>query len=239
MRPVPLRVARNERIHPGPASLVFARVPICVKAAQQFAGGSIFHTIVSDGRIPDRYAGLFEDADAKQAAENLEHSRDHAIQLKVRAQLLFIKIKESPALLFGQVAYVPWLNRVISKRSRKLGQALVFLLKERRRFFAQVFEKGLCAFTVMRHAILEHEVGEIPISKKLGFFPPQSQDFLDESAVVIFTRSGSRIISPPQITPDCAVIKISHHGGIAGRLQSKSPAFPALFPGAFTSEYAR
>ena len=55
------RTAGDQRVHPGAAALVFARIPVGVKAAQE-RPGFVVDVVVARLRIPNRNAGLFRHA---------------------------------------------------------------------------------------------------------------------------------------------------------------------------------
>ena len=83
--------AGDQGIHPGTAALVFARVPVGIKAAQESAV-PIMDIVVADLRVPYRHAGPFGYPDAVQPVDQVEKSGQDAVEREVRAERLLVKV---------------------------------------------------------------------------------------------------------------------------------------------------
>ena len=168
-----------ERIHPGAAALVFARVPIGVE------GAAVFDRVAfcTDG-IPDGHAGFVLHDDAEDAAENFEHAGDHAIEREIGAQGFLVEIVEGEALFFGLIADVPGLER----RPAKFSSSWFSSRKRFSVFSRRSSRKDLGALACVGHAVVEHQIGEVGETQQLGFFAAELEDFRDERAVVVRVR---------------------------------------------------
>ena len=138
-----IRIAGDERVHPGAAALVLARKPVRVEAAQKLARRSILHPVIFDCRIPAGTPGSAITLMPKNAAEDIEHAGHHSIQFKVGPQLLFIEIVKRQALFFGQVADVPGLDVCRSPALLPNSAGSVFSLEERLGLFAADLQETL------------------------------------------------------------------------------------------------
>ena len=70
----------------------------------------VFDTEILNRRIPAGHARFLNYFNAQDAAEDVEHAGDNALQFEVRPEFLFIEFIESDALFFGKIADVPGLN---------------------------------------------------------------------------------------------------------------------------------
>ena len=122
-----------EEIHPSPSPLRFAWEPVGVERAQQTA--SVAHFVEADFRMPDTDRRTFDprfgrtddglrpgslvemigiasdDLDTEETAEEAEHTGDHAVDRKPRAQGLVIEIIFLAAHLLGPVTEFPRVQR--------------------------------------------------------------------------------------------------------------------------------
>ena len=121
--------AGDQRVHPGAAALVLARIPVGIETSQQRAV-LVVDRVVLRPRIPDRRARLLGHAHAEQAPGDLEHAVDHALQREVRPQRLLVEVVQRLALLLGVVGHVPGLE--FARAVRKLAaEGLQFLVLAR------------------------------------------------------------------------------------------------------------
>ena len=121
------------------------------------------------GRIPDRHVGHLSHPDSENAAEDLEHPRDHAVQGKVRPQGFLVEIVQSGALLFGPVADIPGLEFLAGERL----QLLILLAEALFGLLAQIPQEVLRALAGVRHAIVQDQIGEVAEAEQLGLFLAQ------------------------------------------------------------------
>ena len=130
------------------------------------------------------------DADSKNAAEDLEHPRDHAIQRKVRPQSFFVEIVQRGALLLGPVADIPRLELLAGERL----QLLILFAEALLGLGAQVPQEVLRALAGVRHAIVEHQVGEVAEAQQLGFLVPQLQDLAPSARGYRASPEAARVL---------------------------------------------
>ena len=132
-------------------------------------------------RIPGRHVVHLGDPDSENAAEDLEHPRDHAIQRKVRPQSFLVEIVQSRALLLGPVADIPRLELPAGERF----QLLILFAKTLLGLGAQIPQEVLRALAGVRHAIVQDQVGEVAEAQQLGFLVPQLKNLGHQGAVVV------------------------------------------------------
>ncbi len=84
-------------------------------------------------------------------------------------------------------------------------------------------QKLLRAPASVRHAIFQHQVGEVPIAQKIRFLPPEFQNALDDWTVVVFVRNRAIHVCFVNLAADSCVIQIGHQRDIARGLQCESP----------------
>src|SRR5690606_4472174 len=125
---------------------------------------------------------------AVEALGDLEEPREHAVGLEVRAERLLVEVVEREALLLGPVAHVPGLHRARGLALDLLAERLELLLLALERGAGLVLELGDEARRVgagLRHAVLEHEVGEVAVAEQLRLLAPQLEDAQQVAAVVV------------------------------------------------------
>jgi hypothetical protein len=231
----PLRgTAGDQRVHPRAAALVFARIPVGVEPADEFAV-LVVNVVVADLRVPVGDALLFGHADAVEAVNQVEHPGHHLFQREVGPQRLLVEIVESGALFFRVVSHVP---RLEFRRARaldgppELQQLAIFFAEAALRLGFQVLEKMEGAGAVVGHAVFEHQVGEVGEAQKTRLLAPQFQNAADERAIVAAFLGGADAVGLVEVAAGGGVIHVGHHRQVIGRLQSEAPAFQSLALGA-------
>ena len=158
--------------------------------------------------------GHLGDSNAKNLAEDLEHSGNDALQREVGPQFFFIEVVQGRALFFGPVTDIPGLQ--LAPRER--FQFLILFAEALAGFLAEVFEEILRPFPGMRHAIIQNKVREILEAQQLGFFRTQLQNLSHQGAIVQRTRRSARVVSPPDLLAQARIVQIGHHRNVTGTL---------------------
>ena len=84
----------------------------------------------------------------------------------------------------------------------------------------------------MRHAIVDHQVGEIGEAQQPRLFPAQFQNSRYDLAIIELTGCGPHAVGVIHLPADPVVVKMRHQRHVARRLQREPPARDALRHGA-------
>ncbi len=76
----------------------------------------------------------------------------------------------------------------------------------------------------MRHAIVDHQVGEIREAQELSLLAPQVENPADDLAIVEIAGRRPHIVGVINVLPDGPIVQVCHERQITGRLQGESPA---------------
>src|SRR4051794_22506153 len=98
--------ASDQRVHPGAAALVLARVPVRVEAAEKYAA-LVVHVVVPHLRVPDRNAGLPGDTNSVQTVHQIEQAGHYVLEREIGPQRFFVEGVERRTLLLGVIRDVP------------------------------------------------------------------------------------------------------------------------------------
>ena len=230
------RPACNERVHPGPAPLVVAGIPVGVKPTQQ-STIRIEDVVVTHLGIPSGHAGLLGDAYIVDKVGQLEQTGHHPLQRKIRAERFFIERVERRPLLFGVIGDIPG-SQFRSSRSfegtAKLQQFAVFFAEAPLCLRLKVFQEFQRPPAGVSHPVFQHQVREIGEAKQFRLFPTQHQDAADVFSVVPRLGCGTDAMGLVDRLPDRGIVEIGHRGEVIGRLQCKAPAFQVFVHGALS-----
>src|ERR1700730_2968623 len=114
------RGADDKAVHPCPAALVLARVPICIESAQQtgsFRTSLVPDLVVLDVLVPYRDVALLHHANAIKPVHDFEHSAHYALEGKIWTERLFIEVIQRGPLFFSVIGDIPSLQFVFSGKS--------------------------------------------------------------------------------------------------------------------------
>ena len=252
------RATGAKMVHPSPAALGLARVPVSVERSQMDAVRAVDlvelnlgmpdldRTVVPGiGRRRTGLAGLVEDGlalpdpDVEDLLCDLEHAREDTVDGKIGAKFLVIEIEEFLAPFFRPVCGLPGLER-LGMRARFLGTVFLKL----RRFPAEgggdpaveILDELQGSSAGPRHATLEDKVREIPVAQQLRLLLPEPENFPDEVGIVELSAPSHCARSLVGHLAQHIAVEVLHQREIGGRVQGEAPhrhllGAQILFPG--------
>ncbi len=208
----------HESVHPRPTALVLARVEVDVEGSDHvlpFVDAEAAHALVPCRR------GALPHLDAVELARHLEEAREDRVDGEVRAEELVVEVEARLAHLLGVVAEVPRAKRrcVTVRLSAERFQLGVLSLERRHRPRVEVGDERGGLLSRLRHAVVQHEVGEVGETEQLGLALAQRQDLADERPVVVGAAARSRVVGAPDLLADLGVVQVEHDGQITRALE--------------------
>jgi hypothetical protein len=209
-------------------------MPVGVERTQ-VEPGAVVHVVERNLRVPalngaQRTRGH---ADAKNPAGDLEQTRQHARQRKIRPELLLVEIVARPAQSLGPEGGFP-------RRQRCRG-GVGLLRLERLEFTALAGESGLHpAVHILdegqrrratpRHAALQHEVRKVGLAEQHSLLLAQRENALDEIAIVLGALASDGRSGRPHLPAQVRILGVEHDRFQRRSVQGEPPDGGGLRP---------
>ncbi len=178
------------------------------------------HLGVIDGEIGPRREG-----DAVQLVRDVERPLLHPVELEVGAKLLVVEV----------VLRLPHLFRVVPPVARRQRERAPFgldLVLENGRLLQrhlarrrpELVQQAVNPGGVLRHVLLEHEVGVALVAEEVGALHPQGRDARDDRLVVVLVAVVAACqVGIEDLAPLLAVVRVLQERPDAGRLEGVDP----------------